>query len=86
MAPAPLLALLIAAPAGFGKTTLVLQWLHQLTIDNRQLTIDNFSWLSLDNHDNDPTRFLTYLITALQTAVNPRLGQHAHTLLQSGHH
>ncbi|MCB8945840.1 MAG: tetratricopeptide repeat protein [Ardenticatenaceae bacterium] len=82
--PLPRKLTLIAAPAGFGKTTLVLQWLHQLTIDNRPLSIANFPWLTLDSHDNDPTRFLTYLIAALQTAVHPHLSHHARTLLQSG--
>ena len=49
----------ISAPAGFGKTTLVTQWLN---------STDCFStWLSLDERDNDPTRFLVYLIAALQT-------------------
>src|SRR5229473_2754461 len=50
---------LIAAPAGFGKTTLVSEWLagcHRPA-----------AWLSLDEGDNDPTRFLTYLVAALQT-------------------
>jgi LuxR family maltose regulon positive regulatory protein len=49
---------LISAPAGFGKTTLVANW--KLTIDNLKV-----AWLSLDDDDNDPTRFLVYLIAAL---------------------
>jgi LuxR family maltose regulon positive regulatory protein len=50
---------LISAPAGFGKTTLVGEWVA----DCRRPV----AWLSLDEGDNDPTRFLTYLIAALQT-------------------
>lgn len=50
---------LISAPAGFGKTTLVAQWLAQLPEVTQ-------AWLSLDDSDNDPVRFLSYLATALQ--------------------
>ena len=56
---------LISAPAGFGKTTLVSEWLA----GSEYLT----AWLSLDDADNEPTRFLTYLIAALQT-VAPNVG------------
>ncbi|HEX6387111.1 MAG TPA: LuxR C-terminal-related transcriptional regulator [Anaerolineae bacterium] len=73
---------LVCAPAGFGKTTLIADWLSQLTIENSQLTIDNCAWLSLDESDNDPVRFLSYLIAALQTVL-PKLGQTAVALLQS---
>jgi len=50
---------LISASAGFGKTTLVSEWIARC---GRPV-----AWLSLDEGDNDPTRFLTYLIAALQT-------------------
>ncbi len=50
---------LISAPAGFGKTTLVSEWIEGI---DRPV-----AWLSLDEGDNDPTRFLTYLVAALQT-------------------
>jgi LuxR family transcriptional regulator, maltose regulon positive regulatory protein len=50
---------LISAPAGFGKTTLVSQW---ITACDRPV-----AWLSLDDEDNDLTRFLMYFIAALQT-------------------
>ena len=50
---------LISAPAGFGKTTLVSEWV--LGCERPA------AWLSLDEGDNDPTRFLTYLVAALQT-------------------
>ncbi len=51
---------LISAPAGFGKTTLVSEWVAGC--DERPA-----AWLSLDEGDNDPTRFLAYLVAALQT-------------------
>ncbi|HLB48337.1 MAG TPA: LuxR C-terminal-related transcriptional regulator [Anaerolineales bacterium] len=50
---------LISAPAGFGKTTLVSEWVAGC---ERPV-----AWLSLDEGDNDLTRFLTYLVAALQT-------------------
>lgn len=58
---------LVSAPAGFGKTTLVSEWVADLlsaAIDGQTPSI---AWLSLDESDNDLTRFLTYLIGALQT-------------------
>jgi LuxR family maltose regulon positive regulatory protein len=57
---------LISAPAGFGKTTLVSQWL----VGCKQPV----AWLSLDEGDNDPAWFLTYLVAALQT-VAPKIGE-----------
>src|SRR6266446_4572656 len=51
--------ILISAPAGFGKTTLVSEWVEGIERPT--------AWLSLDEGDNDPTRFLTYLVAALQT-------------------
>ena len=56
---------LISAPAGFGKTTLVSEW---ITSCERQV-----GWLSLDADDNDLTRFLAYVVAALQT-VSPPIG------------
>src|SRR5512134_2077204 len=49
----------VAAPTGYGKTTLVSQW----------IATRNFSsaWVTLDENDNDPSRFWTYLVTALRT-------------------
>ncbi len=52
---------LISASAGFGKTTLVSEW---IACCERPVT-----WLSLDEGDNDPARFLIYLVTALQSIV-----------------
>jgi LuxR family maltose regulon positive regulatory protein len=57
---------LISAPAGFGKTTLVSEW---AAVCDRPV-----AWLSLDEGDNDPTRFLTYFIAALQT-IAPNIGK-----------
>ncbi len=56
---------LISAPAGFGKTTLVSEWLAAPNM----LPARPAAWLSLDEGDSDPTRFLTYLVAALQTLV-----------------
>ncbi|MEN6509577.1 MAG: tetratricopeptide repeat protein, partial [Smithella sp.] len=52
---------LVSAPAGFGKTTQVSEW---VTVCERPV-----AWLSLDEGDNDPIRFLTYLVAALQTIM-----------------
>ncbi|MGD8791307.1 MAG: tetratricopeptide repeat protein [Anaerolineae bacterium] len=57
---------LISAPAGFGKTTLVVEWAAAC---GRPV-----AWLSLDEGDNDPVHFLSYLVAALQT-VAPGAGQ-----------
>lgn len=60
---------LVSAPAGFGKTTLVAQWLHQPAAAQQA----SVAWLALDNYDDDPNRFWQYVVAALQTAV-PHLG------------
>src|SRR2546430_8359465 len=65
---------LISAPAGFGKTTLVSQWLALIERPS--------AWLSLDEGDNDPARFLTYLVAALQT-IAATIGQGVLGVLQS---
>jgi LuxR family maltose regulon positive regulatory protein len=52
---------LVSAPAGFGKTTLLGDWSEQLSRDGKSV-----AWVSLDLSDNDPARFLTYLVGALQ--------------------
>lgn len=66
--------IVIAAPAGFGKTTAISQWI----VSNQRCV----TWLSLDEEDNDPARFWTYFIAALQK-MSPDLGQDALRLLQS---
>ncbi len=52
---------LISASAGFGKTTMVSEWIASCG--------QPVAWLSLDEGDNDPARFLIYLVTALQSIV-----------------
>lgn len=58
--------LLVSAPAGFGKTTAITSWL-----ETKKLPV---AWLSLDDNDSDLSRFMLYLISALQT-INPNIGQ-----------
>lgn len=65
---------LVSAAAGFGKTTLVSEW---VTHCGRPI-----AWVSLDENDNDPIRFLTYLTVALRTIV-PDLGEGILAALQS---
>src|SRR2546430_17447602 len=65
---------LIAAPAGFGKTTLVSAWVAGC---DRQV-----AWLSLDEGDSDPPLLLTYLDAALQT-IAPSTGAGVPRSLQS---
>lgn len=54
---------LLSAPIGSGKTTLLTQW-HGQSIGRRSI-----AWLSLDEQDNDPVRFFSYLIGAVRSAV-----------------
>ena len=58
---------LIVAPAGYGKTTLVTDWLGKTGMPS--------AWLSLDEADNDPLRFFTYLVAAVQKTLGPKLAQ-----------
>ncbi len=66
--------ILLSAPAGFGKTALVSEWLATHPCPA--------GWLSLDRGDNDPVRFWSYLIAALQT-IEPELGKSAQALLRT---
>jgi LuxR family maltose regulon positive regulatory protein len=68
---------LVSAPAGFGKTTLLAEWLAVAAADGRSV-----AWLSLDQRDNDPALFWTYLVAALTTAA-AGVGAGALSLLQS---
>ncbi len=96
---------LVSAPAGFGKTTLVSEWLRQIKDEDgtplgqvrkddvnqpnihpssftQSVHPSRVAWLSLDEADNDTTRYLTYLIAALQQ-IDPQIGLAAGRLLQS---
>jgi LuxR family maltose regulon positive regulatory protein len=52
---------LVSAPAGFGKTTLLAEWINGVDPDRARV-----GWLSLDEGDNDLTRFVTHLVAALR--------------------
>jgi LuxR family maltose regulon positive regulatory protein len=65
---------LISAPAGFGKTTLLSEW-----VAGCQRPV---AWLSLDEEDKDLARFLIYLVAAMQT-VAPNIGNEVLAALQS---
>jgi len=70
---------LVSAPAGFGKTTLLTEWLAgPATPAGERLA----AWVSLDRGDNDPASFWTYVIAALRTAA-PGVGEGALALLQA---
>jgi LuxR family transcriptional regulator, maltose regulon positive regulatory protein len=89
---------LISAPAGFGKTVLVSEWLAtsnfvrdclptgipETESANNQAGAQSpkFCWLSLDEGDNDPVRFFAHFLAALRT-VAPHLGQLAELVLQA---
>jgi LuxR family maltose regulon positive regulatory protein len=65
---------LISAPAGYGKTSLAAEWLQGLQVP--------YAWLALEEDDNDPARFLTYLIAALGQ-LNEKIGSRARAMLAS---
>jgi LuxR family transcriptional regulator, maltose regulon positive regulatory protein len=65
--------ILVSAPAGYGKSTLVSTWLKETGIPS--------AWLSLDAGDNDPIRFLQYLLTAFQP-IAPGVGGNLFEMLQ----
>ncbi len=67
---------LVSAPPGFGKTTLLSAWIRDYAPRLR------VAWLSLDESDNDPARFLTYVIAALQT-IDESMGKSVLDALQS---
>jgi len=66
--------ILVSAPAGYGKTTLLSDWISQNKIPA--------AWLSLDNSDNDPAVFLSYVISGIQT-IHQEFGQSALRLLNT---
>lgn len=73
---------IISAPAGSGKTSLLSDWIHTVQTSAQLNVRANFAWVSLDEHDNDPTRFWSYTIAALQT-LQPDIGKTAQDMLQS---
>lgn len=68
---------LVCAPAGYGKTTLLGEWLSTEAGENVPI-----AWLSLDEDDNDPTRFLTYMVAAL-ASISALDGDNLLSLLRS---
>jgi LuxR family maltose regulon positive regulatory protein len=68
---------LVSAPAGFGKTTLLADWLSRAEHEGHAT-----AWLSLDARDNDPALFWSYVAAAVQTVV-PDAGHAALSLLRS---
>ena len=69
---------LISAPAGFGKTTLLTEWLAAAPSDGPLA-----AWLSLDEADNDPALFWTYVVAALRSVAGREVGAGALALLES---
>ncbi len=65
---------LLAAPAGFGKTNLLIEWTKETSLP--------VAWLTIDSDDNDLSRFFRYLVGALQ-ALEANLGEEALDLIQS---
>lgn len=65
--------ILVCAPAGYGKTTLVCEWLQN---------ISNVCWISLEKGDNDPRLFFSYLVASLQKTF-PECGEQAQRLLET---
>ncbi|MFN8594937.1 MAG: LuxR C-terminal-related transcriptional regulator [Anaerolineae bacterium] len=68
--------ILVSAPAGFGKTTLISQWLTTLTGSGVRV-----AWLSLDEGDSDLARFLLYFVSAVQS-IAPKCGESVLNMLQ----
>jgi LuxR family maltose regulon positive regulatory protein len=65
---------LIAAPAGFGKTTLLSEWASVATMP--------VAWFSIDKSDNDPVQFITYMMSALES-IQPGIGSEVLLMLRS---
>src|ERR687894_466696 len=61
---------LLSSPAGFGKTTLLNVWAKSRADGQRYV-----AWLSLDEADNDPVRFLAYLVAALRRTIEEGFGE-----------
>jgi LuxR family maltose regulon positive regulatory protein len=67
---------LVSAPAGFGKTTLLSEWIQGAAPPSAATASQSIrphaAWVSLDDGDNDPVRFWTYVLTALRTIPSLR--------------
>lgn len=68
----------VSAPAGYGKTTVIVDWLQRHHIAQGE----KVAWLSLDEGDNEPVRFWDYFVAALETS-QPGLSQGLQSLLHS---
>ncbi|HSL43459.1 MAG TPA: LuxR C-terminal-related transcriptional regulator [Anaerolineales bacterium] len=68
---------LVSAPAGYGKTTLAAEWIQTILSDRKPASV---AWLSLEEGENDPARFLGYLISTLGS-VDETLGQSTASLI-----
>src|SRR5262245_49390627 len=68
---------LVAAPAGFGKTTLLTQWLSSSGSPGAPVRV---AWLSLDDGDSEPAQFLGHVVASLQT-TEPDVGVDALAML-----
>jgi LuxR family maltose regulon positive regulatory protein len=73
---------LVSAPAGFGKTTLIAQWLASGGESKPAGPSPRVAWLSLDAEDSELRRFITHLVAAIQ-ASSPLVGAEALALLES---
>jgi LuxR family maltose regulon positive regulatory protein len=73
---------LVSAPAGFGKTTLISEWIANLRNSKLEIQNRSITWLSLDEADSTPNRFFSYLIAALQK-IAEGVGENAMAMLQS---
>lgn len=76
---------LVCAPAGFGKTTIVTDWLSRLILSSQTVASPpgmKNAWLTLDEMDNDPIRFWRYVDAALQS-IDSRLGESIHPVLNA---
>jgi LuxR family maltose regulon positive regulatory protein len=66
---------LVSAPAGFGKTTLLASWAAHTNLP--------IAWFSIDEGDNDPARFVGYLVAALDSILSEELSEHFPAFTQS---
>jgi LuxR family maltose regulon positive regulatory protein len=71
--------ILVSAPAGFGKSTLVASW-----VQSRPAGSPPVAWVSLDEGDNDPLQFWSYVLTALERC-QPGIYQPLLTAVRSQH-